>query len=397
MTTVTTRNAELADLISILKDQDAQRLDVVAPAAALRSRQGNLVIKGAEVDMTEAGVTQVDGTYRISDVMVEGFADKLGIPVGYLRRLKADAPDLFDANINGWLHGKRVQQADGGTRIDRDADPRKFLARLFRGQVANGDVEDGLGRALLSDRFGILDNYDFALAALAGVKNTGLDVGGMDIKADLSERRMYIRVTAPQVSALAPTLLRGYRSPFSGAEGSDNPTVWGGFVLSNSEVGAGAWTVTPRLVVQICNNGHTINKDAIRGVHLGGKLDEGIIQWSRDTERKTLELVTSKVTDVVRTFLTPAYLEGVIADLEAQAGVPLATPTDTIEFVSKKLGFTKDEAQGILADFITGGQVTAGGVMQAVTAFAQRVTDADEAANLEAKALDAMALAASHR
>ena len=30
-------------------------------------------------------------------------ADKLGIPVGYLRRLLDEHLALYDANINGWL------------------------------------------------------------------------------------------------------------------------------------------------------------------------------------------------------------------------------------------------------------------------------------------------------
>jgi hypothetical protein len=48
--------------------------------------------------------------------------------------------------------------------------------------------------------------------------------------------------------------------------------VFAGFVISNSETGCGAFTLTPRLIVQVCRNGMTIIKDAIRAVHLGSGL-----------------------------------------------------------------------------------------------------------------------------
>lgn len=41
-----TRNATLADMVTILKTQRARRLDVVAPAAAIHAHEGNLVISG---------------------------------------------------------------------------------------------------------------------------------------------------------------------------------------------------------------------------------------------------------------------------------------------------------------------------------------------------------------
>jgi hypothetical protein len=55
---------------------------------------------------------------------------------------------------------------------------------------------------------------------------------------------------------------------------------------------------------------------------------------------------------------------------------------------------TKLIVTGKLAHFIRGGQLTAGGVMQAVTSVAQTLDDADTAADLEAQALRVMDLAA---
>ena len=119
---------------------------------------------------------------------------------------------------------------------------------------------------------------------------------------------MYVRVVCEQVRVLAPALLAGYRSPFTGASGADNPVVFAGFVITNSETGCGAFTLTPRLVVQVCRNGMTITRDAMRAVHLGERLDEGVVTWSGNTQDKTLALITAKTTDAVATFLDPRYV-----------------------------------------------------------------------------------------
>ena len=145
---------------------------------------------------------------------------------------------------------------------------------------------------------------------------------------------MYVRVACEQVRVLAPALLAGYRSPFTGAAGADNPVVFAGFVISNSETGCGAFTLTPRLVVQVCRNGLTITKDAIRAVHLGERLDEGVVTWSGNTLDKTLALITARTTDAVATFLDPGYADRVVRASTAQAGHPLADPQEAVAVVS---------------------------------------------------------------
>jgi hypothetical protein len=58
-------------------------------------------------------------------------------------------------------------------------------------------------------------------------------------------RRMHVRVRCEAVQVLAPALLSDYKSPFTGARGADNPVVFAGFAVANSETGCGACTVTP--------------------------------------------------------------------------------------------------------------------------------------------------------
>ncbi|UQS95195.1 hypothetical protein Pam4_52 [Pseudanabaena phage Pam4] len=378
---ITTRNADLGSLLTLLKEQHTRKIDVVAPAAAVRAQDGALLLRGTEAVLTEDGVTTADGLYTPTAVANEGIADKLGVPVAYLKRLHADRPDLYDANVNGWLHGRRPKVTAAGETV-RPAvpgDARSFLVRCFRGD----DTGTGIARAFLSDRYSVVDNLDVLMAALDGIRDAGVEVnidGG-----DLTERRMVVRVTCPEVSAMAPALLAGYRSPFTGEYGADNPTVWAGFQISNSEVGGGAFTITPRLVVEVCRNGMTMTRDALQKVHLGGRLDAGVVRWADDTQAAAVSLVKKQTRDAVRSFLSPEYVTHAVEALTAKADEPV-TNHDDARVLAKSLRYTDADVDGILAHFTRGGQMTRGGVVAAITSYAQEVTDGDTAYDLEARA-----------
>ena len=374
MTIDTIRNATLGDLAEMLKSQQSRKLDVIAPATRLRAERGILVVEGTEAILNEDGVTSADGRYRPTAVFDEGVAAKLGVPVGYLKRIRAERSDLYDANVNGWLRG----EANGDFQTYAP-DPRSFLVRLFR---PDDEGTEGIARAFLSDSYRMIDNLDVLMAALDGVRTAGVPV---DVTStDLTERRMHVKVQSPAVAELAPELLANYRSPFSGNSGSDNPTVFAGFVVSNSEVGGGAFTITPRLVVQVCSNGMTMTKDALRSIHLGAKQDDGVVRWSADTLQANLELVRNQAKDAVATFLDPDYLRAKIGQLTE--GAREAATVKTVETVTKQLSYSAEQTESILDHFVKGGQATLGGVAQAITSVAQTIEDADVAADMEGHA-----------
>lgn len=384
-----TRNATLADLLSMLQTQHARKLDVVAPATALSSRDGILTVRGALTEIDEDGVTSRDGTFRPTAVFDEGLAEKLGVPVGYLKRLRSERPDLYDANVNGWLHGRKGLIRYGGVNqqevreVKREpipADPRSFMVRTFTGD----DDQPGIARALLSDRYATVDHLDVLMSCLDGVRAAGVSA---EVKSgDLTDRRMVVRVGCPQIAAAAPTLLAGYRSPFTGATGEENPLVFAGFRLTNSETGGGAFTITPEITIQICNNGMTLTKDAMRTVHLGGRLEDGVVRWADDTQQKALELVQAKTRDAVAAFLNPDYLTAAIARLEARAGEEVPATEAAVQDLTKPLGYTTEQITGIAEYFMRGGQFTRGGVVNAITAFSQTIEDGDAAHDLDARA-----------
>lgn len=407
--TETLRNAKLEDLVALLRTQADVKYDVVVNAKALRYEAGLLVIDGGALRLLDEGVEEADARLRPTTSCEEDVASKFEIPTRYMRKLRADAgahfnPDtamgdplaamvaaeLLDHNVNHWL---------------RRDEGRKFLIRGFRTDDPN---EIGVARAVLSDQFGMYDHLDMLVAALDGVKQSGTEI---TIEGcDLTEKRMQVRVSAPAIKALAPSLLRGYRSPFGpggiervrdvanregmGYEPGEEPVVFAGFVIGNSETGGGAMTIMPQVIVQICRNGLRIKGDALRAVHLGSKLEEGVIRWSGETQRKGIELVTARAKDAVATFLDVRYIEGVVARLDALAGAEVKEPEKMVERVGKQFGFSEEEQNTVLRAFIAGGQLTAGGVMQAVTAAAQAIEDPDRAADFEELAVDVLEFAA---
>lgn len=333
------RNASLEDMVQILRSNRARRVDIVAPVTAIRAEQGLLVVTGAETDISlEHGVGSVDGRYLPTAVCDDGISDRLGIGPAYLRRARnRDNIRAWDNAVNDWLtHG--------------DYSGRQFLVRAYRGD----DGQPGVGRAFLSDSYDpSADDLDVIMAALEGVAKAGVPI---DIRGcSVTDRRVYVRAACEAVAVNAHDLVKNYRSPFSGKDGTELPLAFAGFEIGNSEVGLGRFFIAPRVELQVCSNGMTRRVDAFERQHLGRKLQAGVIKWSADTQRANLELITSKTADAVRTFLSPEYVQSFIDELATQAGVPVAKPEETIKHIVKELRYNEAQQDAILSMFIKSG------------------------------------------
>lgn len=418
---LTARNTDLQTLANLLKDQDAHKVDAIIPAQRLAANSdGTIRIEGTDPMVTEDGVTDMNGTYTLSSVALRHFAERLGIDTRYARKLAEQRPDILAANINGWIQGGdwHVPAKDGpqgATDIHRaKPDGRKFTCRTFQ-----GNNDDNLFRALLSDKFAIIDNLDVVDSVFRGIQAAGFGRDTLHISGcDLTENRMRVRVLVPAAVVAAPNLFAGYRSPFAGRdvrvggrggwtidqareaaqregmgyEPGQEPIMWAGFEFGNGELGDGATYVVPRAEAKICNNGLVLPLDAARKTHVGERLEAGVIDWSGQTRRRQLDLITSKVADAVRQFASVEWWAGRVAELEAHADKPVTDADRTIKAVAKGLRLTDDETGSVLDMFIHGGQMNAAGVLNAVTAAAQTVKDADRAAEIERMGVRALQL-----
>ncbi len=408
-----TRNANLADTIEILRAQQALKLDVVAPAQRLRVKDGSFIVSGLDPQIDENGVTDPNGTYRPTAAADGDVADKLGIPVKYLRRMRNERPDMYDFNVNSLLRGKYRVARDGSQEEVYSPDRRNFMLRLFR----SADETAGVMRAMLSDRYGRVDHLDLIVAVLDGIKQAGVNVEVRE--CDLTDSWMRVRAYSPEVHALAPTLLGNYRNPFSNQEMEKarqeisrwrevaqregqgiadadlpNEVVFAGFEFANSETGDGAIRFQPRMLVRVCRNGLTLPAFAVKHAHLGSKLDEG---WDMEVQGKQLAVITAQAKQKVAEWLSPDFLAERVAEIEEKAGAPVAKPAEAIKVLAKRFTFTDTEADGILSHFIAGGSTTAGGMANAFTSYSQTVRSPERADQIEQVAIEAMDLVAAGR
>lgn len=384
---LTLRKGSLSDLANELQEQQERKVDLVVPAAKLWSHNGNVLVAGhGEPVMDNTGVTASNLELSPSTVFDTGMVAKLsqtGRPVGraFIRGLRdTGRVDLVDSVYNGLLHGNRGLGIPG--------DSRKFFLRTFAASKTDAGSL-GYARAVLSDSYRPIDNWDVLMTVVKGLQEAGFD-GHVIRQADLTDDKMYLRVSVPEITALAPGLLHGYTSPYGGARGVDNPVVEAGIVITNSETGGGAFTITPELVVQICTNGMTIKKDMIRKTHLGSKMDEGLVRASDRTRQLNLELVASQTRDAITSFLDADYMNRVIRQIEAGSDEKIDDVDKAIETIISRPAFSKADAKGLLASFMDGGDRTRGGLVNAITAFSQTVDDADRAYEMDADALTAV-------
>ena len=370
------RHIGMNTLITTLRDQHTRSVDVIAGAATLHADNGNLIIPRAAPLLTSTGVDLAPGSFGLSEVALGGVGGKLDIPVAYLRRLARENVPLLDANVNSWLQ----------------RDDRRFLVRCLRHSIDSGE---GTARAFLSDRYLRIDNLDVLMAAIKGIEKAGVAV--QIASCDLTDRRMYVRFVSPEVQVMAPELLRNYRSPFDGRRGSDLPVIAGGFLLKNSETGYGRYSLAPWLRIEVCRNGQTVERGTVGRTHIGARItdDDGIVDPSAETMKALLELITSQTVDTIRNYLNVDFVARAVGDLERAAGVTVRRPEATIKVVSQQLHYTQEQQDAILAHFIAGADLSAGGIMQAVTSVARSLDDADAAYRMETTASKALRLAAA--
>jgi hypothetical protein len=370
------RHTTLAELVNELKDQNLQKTDFVVPANLLSMEGGKLVVNNYNSNeslsklLSEVGIAGEEPGKIILDcmpVLHQNLSEKLDIPRKYYNKIQSlHSPELIDQNVSYWL--------------------RNMKGNVFLRTFINEDKTAGYARAILSDRFNVIDNFDVLLATLEAVKKSGIALKIEDNGCDLTENKMYVRFVAPEIEINAPELLKKYKSPRGGGVGDG---IISGFVITNSEVGQGAFSISPRAVVLKCANGMVFKNDAFSKVHLGAKMENfAQIDWSEDTKRKNYELIQAQVADAVTAFTSESFLAKKISELMEYAEEDLKHPIECVKNVSKHLSISEEKEKSILDFFIHGGDFTPMGVSQAITFYAHETKDADESHDLESAAMD---------
>jgi hypothetical protein len=328
----------LVDLAKELERQLGTKKDMVVPSSLMLYRTSEKGVSSVDID--EQTAVQ---NYGITELARRQLADKLKIPYAYFERMRTDQPHLLDRNVNTWLQGN----------------DDKRLIRTLDGQV----------RAVLSDRYRRLDNFDLAENVLPILQR--LPEARFE-SVELTETRMYLKVVTPSVRyEIAP-----------------GDVVQAGVVIANSEVGQGTLSVQPLVFRLVCKNGLIASDRTLRKTHVGRVLEpaeESVLVFKDDTLRADDAAFFLKVRDVVEAAVSEATFRLVTEKLQKTMGIRLTgDPVKSVEVLADRYLLNDNERAGVLRHLITQGDLSGYGLVNAVTHFSEEVADYDRATEFEA-------------
>ena len=377
MKTEDLKNLSLQEIVQALQTQTLLKQDFVVPSKYLRMDNNNLIVINEEkldslskllldtgIAVSEWDVEKIE--LAVLDCCHTQIGQRLDIPKKYYDKMLGNtmAQHILDYNVTNWF---------------RLRNENNFLLRTF----IDKEQKTGIARAILSDRYNVLDNYDVMLATLDAIRESGINV--QIESGDITDTKFYMRFVCPDIEMDAPDILKNYRVP-DGSTGGNG--IISGFVISNSETGNGKFSISPRAVVLACRNGMIFKNDAFQKTHLGSKMEEyTTIDWSEETRQKNYELVCSQVKDAIKYYASEEYLGAKIHELIEKGNKELNHPIETIKNVSKHLSISEEKESSILNYFIKSGDTNAFGVTQALTYFAQHNASPEERYEIESESV----------
>lgn len=326
------QGSTIQDLAAKLLQQAPAKRDFLTDTRLLR------------LESSEGGSSRLhfgEERFSVSDHAHRQIADRLGIPARYYELMRQRQPELLDANVNAWFAAK----------------PENRLIRTL----------GGAARAFLSDRYRRIDNVDIAEAVLPIIGDLP---GAQVVSCELTETRLYLKVVNQRLQL----------------DVRPGDAVQAGFLLSNSEIGAGSVRVEPLLYRLVCSNGLIAADYSQRRHHVGRLLEtEDNREIFRD---ETLEADDKafflKVQDTVRLAVDAAKFSHLVRRLQETTEQPLTgNPVRAVELLASRHGLTQEESGGVLRNLIAGGDLSQYGLLNAVTRTSQDVRDYDRATELE--------------
>ena len=284
------------------------------------------------------------GEFAVSGLAHKQIGEWAGIPTKYYDRMKTEAPGLLSSNVNHWMSNQ----------------PARRMVRTL----------DGSARAFLSDRYRRIDNEQIAEAVLPVLLDSGSDI--RIESAEITETRMYLKAVFPRIEG---EVVRG-------------DVVQSGIVISNSEVGLGSLSVQPLIYRLVCSNGMIASDAGMSRYHVGRKVGDGrdVEALLRDeTKMADDRALMMALADVVRASLSDVGFAALLNKMRvATEGPAIQRPVEAVEALSKSFTLNGVEKQSVLENLIRGADYSRWGVLNAVTAVANRHDDYDRATELEA-------------
>jgi hypothetical protein len=326
----------LSELAAKIEGNKALKQDFIADTKATTMQVQN--DKTIVLELPQPG-SAIANTFPVLKLAHDQIGARTGIPAKYYDRMLTEAPDLLATNVNAWFR----------------KNPEKRMVRTLGGDA----------RAFLSNRYNRIENEEIAevvLPILADIPEVRI------LSSEITEKRMYIQALTPRVEGKVAL----------------NDVVQCGVVISNSETGHGAVSISPLVYRLRCLNGMIANDGRLRANHVGGRIEETEALYADDTRKADDRAILLKVRDHVRNAVDAvAFAKRVEAMSALTTAKVIGDPERVIEVLAKKVGATDGERTGILRSLIEGGDLTAWGLLNAVTAQAHTSKDYDRSVEFE--------------
>jgi Domain of unknown function (DUF932) len=330
----------LIELATKIEAQRSLKRDFIVDTAKTTMQvQRQPAVKGEPAATTVLELPGDHGTFPILETAHDQIGTRLNIPAKYYDRMRQHAPDLLATNVNAWFRQS----------------PETRMVRTLGGDT----------RAFLSNRYQRIENEEIAEVALPIL----MDIPDVKIvSCEVTARRMYIQAVSPRVQG----------------EVKRGDVVQAGVIISNSEIGQGAVVVSPLIYRLICLNGMVANDGKMRGYHVGGRVDSNEELWADDTRKADDRAILLKVRDTVRAAVAQAAFDDRVAKLRGLTDMRVTgNPAQAVEVLAQKVGASEEEKGGILRALIEGGDLSAWGVLNAVTAQAHAAKSYDRGVEFE--------------
>jgi len=276
----------------------------------------------------------------VSQYAQHQIANLYSIPTKYWDQMET-IPNLRAVNAKMWF----------------DHQPKSRMVRVLDNNI----------RAMLSNKFKPFDNFmvmNAILPTLAEYRND------LIVQAKvLTERRMYIQVRFPSIEA----------------EIQDGDNVQAGFVITNSEVGAGSLDIRQSIWRLVCSNG-MIRESVFKKYHVGrsiGSNEEDYDIYQEDTIIHEMNAVKGKLRDIVRHSLENGNFEDSVRDLRLAAGRPVDNVIESTKNITKRFNIPEKYIDAINDQLYKDNNKNQWGMANAITALAHRVDNPDVAYDFE--------------
>jgi hypothetical protein len=313
------RGLDLKELAAQIVANQTLKQDFIAETGSL-----SMQIQG---DSVAALDVPGHGAYPILPIAHEQIGTHVDIPKRYYDKMLNEAPDLLATNVNRWFH--------------EHPDSKRMVRTL------GGDT-----RAFLSDRYTRIENEEIGEICLPILKEMGVDI----VSAHVTDKKLYIHFVLPMV--------RG--------EVKVGDVVHAGGIISNSEVGYGVASVAGLLWRLWCLNGAVTGQEFSRR-HVGRHILDNTELWSEETLKADDKAILLKMRDMVKAVGDETRFKLQLEKLKGLAQAPITgNISKAVEVLGQKVRATETEKNSILQELIKGGDLSAWGLVNAVTAQAHQ-------------------------